>query len=85
PGRPGHKQAVEGRVDFGDWDVPKSFTRSKTHLIIYFDKESKIKLIDRYADNLKVGGYLFIGHSESLFKLTDRFELIGQTIYRKVK
>ncbi|MBL3619013.1 MAG: tRNA-dihydrouridine synthase, partial [gamma proteobacterium endosymbiont of Lamellibrachia anaximandri] len=32
PGRPGHKQAVEGRVDFGDWDVPKSFTRSKTHL-----------------------------------------------------
>ncbi|MBL3619451.1 MAG: hypothetical protein JMN26_17240, partial [gamma proteobacterium endosymbiont of Lamellibrachia anaximandri] len=37
PGRPGHKQAVEGRVDFGDWDVPKSFTRSKTHLIGPFD------------------------------------------------
>jgi len=55
------------------------------NVIIYFDKNSKIKLINRFADNLHDGGYLFIGHSESLFKLTDRFELIGQTIYRKIK
>ncbi|MBA1446250.1 MAG: protein-glutamate O-methyltransferase [Chromatiales bacterium] len=65
-------------------DSPKDVIFCR-NVIIYFDKESKIKLIERYADNLKVGGYLFIGHSESLFKLTDRFELIGKTIYRKVK
>ena len=55
------------------------------NVIIYFDKSSKIRLIDKFADNLKDDGHLFIGHSESLFKLTDRFELIGQTIYRKIK
>jgi chemotaxis protein methyltransferase CheR len=55
------------------------------NVLIYFDRASKMKLINRIADHLKEGGYLFIGHSESLFKLTDRFELIGQTIYRKIK
>jgi len=55
------------------------------NVVIYFDRESKTKLINRYADNLKDGGYLFIGHSESLYKITDRFELIGNTIYQKVK
>lgn len=53
------------------------------NVIIYFGKEDKIRLIDRYADALGDGGYLFIGHSESLFKISDRFQLIGQTIYRK--
>lgn len=53
------------------------------NVIIYFDKETKAKLVERYANALRDGGYLFIGHSESLFKLTDRFELIGNTIYRK--
>lgn len=55
------------------------------NVIIYFDKESKKKLVERYADTLKPGGYLFIGHSESLFKVSDRFELIGNTVYRKVR
>lgn len=55
------------------------------NVIIYFDKESKIRLVDKYADTLKPGGYLFIGHSESLYKVSDRFELIGNTIYRKLR
>lgn len=55
------------------------------NVIIYFDKPTKTRLVERYADNLKIGGYLFIGHSESLFNITNRFELIGNTIYRKIK
>ncbi len=55
------------------------------NVIIYFDKESKKRLVERYAETLKPGGFLFIGHSESLYKVTDRFELIGKTIYRKVR
>lgn len=54
------------------------------NVIIYFDKETKTRLVEKYANNLKLGGYLFIGHSESLFKISNRFELIGNTIYRKV-
>ena len=55
------------------------------NVVIYFDKDTQRKLFARYAELLHDDGYLFIGHSESLFKVTDRFELIGNTIYRKRK
>lgn len=84
------KPEVRSQIDFAqlnlmdNWSVEGPvdviFCRN---VIIYFDRDSKIKLIDRYADNLVEGGHLFIGHSESLFKISDRFELIGNTIYRK--
>jgi chemotaxis protein methyltransferase CheR len=32
---------------------------------------------------LTVGGYLFLGHSESMHGLSNAFELIGRTVYRK--
>jgi chemotaxis protein methyltransferase CheR len=54
-------------------------------VVIYFNKPTQRILFDRYADILKPGGYLFIGHSESLNKVTDRFESLGKTIYRKIK
>ena len=86
------KPEIRNRVTFGQLNLMESWALEVPqdvifcrNVIIYFDKESKVKLIDKFANNLKDGGYLFIGHSESLFKLTDRFELIGQTIYRKVK
>ena len=40
-----------------------------------------IKTIEKLVD----GGYLFIGHSESLYQVSSRFELVGNTIYRKVR
>ncbi|CAO4834204.1 MAG: Chemotaxis protein methyltransferase [Holosporales bacterium] len=55
------------------------------NVVIYFDKKTQCTLFDRIADLLKPKGWLYIGHSESLFKVTDRFELIGQTIYQKVR
>lgn len=53
------------------------------NVIIYFDKPTKTMLMDRFADVLADDGYLIIGHSESLYQVTDRFELIGHTVYRK--
>jgi len=55
------------------------------NVMIYFDKETKQKLIDRMADMLKPEGWLYIGHSENLHGISDRFELTGRTIYRRVK
>ena len=55
------------------------------NVVIYFDKPTQRILIDRFADMLADDGYLFLGHSESLFKVTDRFKLVGQTMYRKIK
>jgi len=54
------------------------------NVVIYFNKDTQRILFDRYADLLAPKAHLFIGHSESLNKVTDRFELLGKTIYQKV-
>lgn len=85
------KKALRERIDFKllnlmePWSQPLRDIIFCRNVIIYFDKESKAKLVERFADSLKPGGFLFIGHSESLYKVTDRFELIGNTVYRKVR
>lgn len=53
------------------------------NVVIYFDRVTQTKLFNRFADILAPGGHLFIGHSETLFSISNRFELIGQTVYRK--
>lgn len=55
------------------------------NVVIYFDKETQRKLFNRYADILAPGGYLFIGHSENLHKVSDRFKSLGQTVYQRIK
>ena len=55
------------------------------NVVIYFDKPTQAKMFNRMADILKPDGWLYIGHSENLFKVCDRFELVGRTIYRKVR
>lgn len=54
------------------------------NVVIYFDKETQKKLFNRYADLLAPEGYLYVGHSETLHRICDRFRLIGRTIYQKV-
>jgi chemotaxis protein methyltransferase CheR len=55
------------------------------NVVIYFEKDTQRVLFDRYADLLKPEGWLFIGHSESLFRVSDRFRHVGGTTYRKVR
>jgi chemotaxis protein methyltransferase CheR len=55
------------------------------NVVIYFDKATQRRLFDRYAELLKPDGWLFIGHSESLMNVTDRFDLVGRTIYQRIK
>ncbi len=55
------------------------------NVVIYFDKETQRALFDRMAELQRNDDHLFIGHSESLFRVCDRYQLIGKTIYRKVR
>ena len=55
------------------------------NVVIYFEKAVQRILFDRFADIMAPGGYLLIGHSETLFRITDRFESLGRTIYRKIR
>jgi chemotaxis protein methyltransferase CheR len=55
------------------------------NVMIYFNHPTKARLVDRFAELLRPDGWLYIGHSESLSKVSDRFQLAGRTIYRRVK
>jgi chemotaxis protein methyltransferase CheR len=54
------------------------------NVVIYFDKQTQRMLFDRFADMLTPSGWLFIGHSESLFQVCDRFRHVGRTIYKRI-
>ncbi len=54
------------------------------NVIIYFDKDTQKRLFERFHRYLDDDGYLFIGHSENISNLTNRFSLVGNTTYRKV-
>ncbi|MCG8570628.1 MAG: protein-glutamate O-methyltransferase CheR [Spirochaetes bacterium] len=53
------------------------------NVMIYFDDESRKKLIQQYYQHTREGGYLIIGHSESLHRRTTLYQYIQPSIYRK--
>lgn len=54
------------------------------NVIIYFDAQTKDTLLTKYHKHLKDNGYMFIGHSESLMHMKDKFRYLKHTIYQKV-
>ena len=53
------------------------------NVMIYFDKPTQQRLIERFFDILSPGGVLFTGHSESLTGIAHRFRYVLPTIYLK--
>jgi chemotaxis protein methyltransferase CheR len=53
------------------------------NVVIYFDKDTQRRLFQRYARLQRPGDLLFIGHSESMFKVSEAYTLIGKTIYKR--
>ncbi|MBX3328008.1 MAG: protein-glutamate O-methyltransferase [Nitrospira sp.] len=53
------------------------------NVMIYFDRPTQERLVNKFYRYLKPGGYLFIGHSESLQWVTHPFTVVAPTIYRK--
>ncbi len=53
------------------------------NVMIYFDSPTKSKLIERFVRLIKPGGWLYIGHSESLLGSHPGLHLMGRTIYRR--
>jgi chemotaxis protein methyltransferase CheR len=53
------------------------------NVMIYFDGPTKIALVNRFTQQVKPGGWLYIGHSESLIGAHPGLELVGRTVYRR--
>lgn len=69
---------------------PFSF-KKKFHIIfcrnvmIYFDNQTKERLLDKFYDILVPGGYLYIGLSESVLSLKTKFKYVEPAIYTKLQ
>jgi chemotaxis protein methyltransferase CheR len=53
------------------------------NVMIYFDKQTQAAVMEKMYRSLKPGGFLFLGHSESLCNLRHRFTYVKPTVYRK--
>jgi chemotaxis protein methyltransferase CheR len=53
------------------------------NVMIYFDAQTKAALIERFTQMIRPGGWLYIGHSESLLGSHPGLALIGRTVYRR--
>ena len=69
---------VEGMKKMGDFDV--IFLRN---VLIYFDIQTKQRVVANLIPCLKNGGYLIVGHSETLNGITDVLATIKPTVYRR--
>lgn len=73
------------RINFQDnnWPIQTKFdVIFCRNVMIYFDTATQAKLVERFSNYLQPEGHLIIGHSETLSGISDRFELIGNTIYQ---
>lgn len=53
------------------------------NVMIYFDKPTQERLVNRLAEYIEPGGYLFIGHSESLIGVKTDLKYVQSSIYRR--
>lgn len=51
------------------------------NVMIYFDNEKKKEIVEKLLPHIKKGGYLILGHSETLHGISDRYHQVRPTIY----
>jgi chemotaxis protein methyltransferase CheR len=84
------KPPVRGMIEFHRSNLMEPFHHSQPfqvifcrNVMIYFSKATQTDLVNRFARCLAPGGYLFIGHSESLTGLAHPYQYIKPAVYRK--
>ena len=64
------------------WDLSGAFdVIFCRNVMIYFDKPTQGKILDRFAPLMKPDGLLFAGHSENFLYVCNAFKLRGKTVY----
>ncbi len=53
------------------------------NVMIYFDRKTQEDVVGRLASMLEPGGYLFVGHAESLTRISHSLEYVRPAVYRK--
>jgi chemotaxis protein methyltransferase CheR len=69
-----------------DWSLSGHFDLiACRNVLIYFDRATRRRIFEQFADALNDGGYLLLGRSESPLDTSRRFEAVGRGIYRKLR
>lgn len=81
---------LRSRINFAQINLNEALPRVEPldliflrNVMIYFDAQTKRKVVQQLFEVLKPGGYLFIGHSESLNGIYDEIRPVAPAIYRK--
>lgn len=82
------KPFLRATIEFGELNLMSAQWPRKTfdaifcrNTMIYFDRATQERMLDRFARMLKPEGLLFAGHSENFTHMTTAFRLQGQTVY----
>jgi chemotaxis protein methyltransferase CheR len=68
----------------GKWDVRGGFDAIFCrNVMIYFDKPTQYRMLEKFVPLLKPGGLLYVGHSENLYHARDLFLARGKTVYAR--
>lgn len=84
------KEDIRDDIVFRRFNLMNAFPfKKKFHVIfcrnvmIYFDHKTKHELVEKFYDQTEPGGFLFIGHSETLDKDQTRYKYVMPAVYRK--
>jgi chemotaxis protein methyltransferase CheR len=67
------------------YDIPETFDIVFCrNVLIYFDRETQEKVINKLCDKLRPGGYFFLGHSESIMNMQVPLKQVKPTIFQRL-
>lgn len=82
---------VRSRIEFRRLNLIEPFQHPEPfalivcrNVMIYFDRPVRQHVVQRLTDSLEAGGYLFVGHSESLAGFRSGLQYVRPAIYRKL-
>ena len=83
---------IAAQVEFARLNLVEAFSHSRRfplifcrNVMIYFDKPTQERLVHALAECLEPGGYLFVGHAESLTGVDHPLQYVRPAIYRKAE
>ena len=88
------KKALKEMVHFDFHNLKTEYLPQRNDVIfcrnvmMYFDEAEQKRLIEKFYRCLNPGGYLFVGHAESLLGLTDKFQMVHRdsgTAYQRIE
>ena len=84
------KKGIRDKVDFMRFNLMHPYSFGITfdfifcrNVMIYFEKKTQANVVNKFYELLKPGGFLFVGHSESLMNIPHKFKYVEPTIYQK--